>query len=79
MGSLLGAGGLLDGGLIRGWGLNKLSRWTKVLSGWSCSTEMLHTASPGKGGGVSWINVCWVCTAGLSEPLPHYSLLCGHL
>ena len=51
MGSLLGAGGLLDGGLIRGWGLNKLSRWTKVLSGWSCSTEMLHTASPGKGGG----------------------------
>ena len=51
MGSLLGAGGLLDVGLIRGWGLNKLSRWTKVLSGWSCSTEMLHTASPGKGGG----------------------------
>ena len=20
---------------------------------------------------------CWVCAAGLSEPLPHYSLFCG--
>ena len=22
---------------------------------------------------------CWVCAAGLSQPLPHYSLLCGQL
>ena len=25
-------------------------------------------------GGGTWVNVCWVCAAGLSEPLPHYSL-----
>ena len=25
-------------------------------------------------GGVTWVNFCWVCAAGLSEPLPHYSL-----
>ena len=23
-------------------------------------------------GGVTWVNFCWVCAAGLSEPLPHY-------
>ena len=22
---------------------------------------------------------CWVCAAGLSEPLPHYSLFCGYI
>ena len=27
----------------------------------------------------TWVNFCWVCAAGLSEPLPHYSLLCGQL
>ena len=34
--------------------------------------------SPG-GGGVSWVNFCWVCAAGLSKPLPHYSLFCGNI
>ena len=29
------------------------------------------------GGGGTWVNFCWVCAAGLSEPLPHYSLFCG--
>ena len=28
----------------------------------------------GKG---TWVNFCWVCAAGLSEPLTHYSLFCG--
>ena len=28
-------------------------------------------------GGVTCVNFCWVCAAGLSEPLPHYSLFCG--
>jgi len=23
--------------------------------------------------GGTWVNLCWVCAAGLSEPLPHYS------
>ena len=23
--------------------------------------------------GVTWANLCWVCAASLSEPLPHYS------
>ena len=33
----------------------------------------------GEGGGGTWVNVCWVCAAGLSEPLPHYSLFLGQL
>ena len=31
------------------------------------------------GGGVTWANFCWVCASGLLEPLPHYSLFCGHI
>ena len=32
------------------------------------------------GGGVgSWVNVCWVCAAVLSEPLPYYSLFFSQL
>ena len=30
-------------------------------------------------GGGTWVNVCWVCAAGLSEPLPHFSLFFGQL
>ena len=26
---------------------------------------------PGRGGGGTWVNFCWVCAAGLSEPLTH--------
>ena len=33
----------------------------------------------GGGGGVTWVNFCWVCATSLSEPLPHYSLFCGRL
>ena len=29
--------------------------------------------------GDTWVNVCWVCVAGVSKPLPHYSLFCGQL
>ena len=32
----------------------------------------------GRGGGTS-VNCCWVCVAGISEPLPHCSLFHGHL
>ena len=32
------------------------------------------------GGGRTWVNICWVCAAGLSEPFkPHYSLFCDQL
>ena len=31
------------------------------------------------GGGGTWVNFCWVCAAGLSEPLPHCSLFCDQL
>ena len=31
------------------------------------------------GGGVTWLTFCWVCASGLTEPLPHYSLFCGHI
>ena len=27
---------------------------------------------PGEGG--TWVNFCWVCAAGLTDPLPQYSL-----
>ena len=38
----------------------------------------LSTLSPGGGGG-TWVDFCCVCAAGLSEPLPHYSLFCDQL
>ena len=28
-------------------------------------------------GGSTWVNFCWVCAAGRSEPLPHYNLFLG--
>ena len=34
---------------------------------------------PGGGGEATWVNFCWVCAAGLLEPLPHYSLFLGQL
>ena len=34
---------------------------------------------PGEGGGGTWLNFCWVCAAGLSEPIPHYSLFCDQI
>ena len=30
-----------------------------------------------RGEGDTWVNFCWVCAAGLTEPLTHYSLFCG--
>ena len=36
----------------------------------------LRKRNPGGGGG-TWVNYRWVCAAGHSEPLPHYSLFCG--
>ena len=42
--------------------------------------NITFTAPPGGGrGGGTWVNVCWVCAAGFSEPLPHYSLFFGLL
>ena len=38
----------------------------------------LNGLVPGEGWG-NWVNFCWVCATGLSEPLPHYSLFCGQL
>ena len=37
--------------------------------------QILLVANPG----VTWVNVCLVCAAGLSEPPPHYSLFCGQI
>ena len=39
---------------------------------WFCTTPSIYGARGG-----TWGNFCWVCAAGLSEPLPHYSLFCG--
>ena len=38
---------------------------------------LLYILSGGGGEG-TWVKFSWVCAAGLSEPLPHYSLFCGH-
>ena len=39
----------------------------------------LQRVVPPPGGRGTLVNVCWVCAAGLSEPLPHYSLFFGKL
>ena len=44
----------------------------------SLSQKSQYLASK-PGGGGTWVNFCWVCAAGLSEPLPHYSLFRGQL
>ena len=36
-------------------------------------------AGGGQGRRGTWSNFCWVCPAGLSEPLTHYSLFCGQI
>ena len=33
----------------------------------------------GGDGGIAWVNFYWVFAAGISEPLPHYSLFCGQI
>ena len=43
------------------------------------SVGITESCALGVGGGGTWVNVCWVCVAGLSEPLPHYSLFFGQL
>ena len=40
--------------------------------------KSFSSLNPGWGGG-TWVKFCWVCAAGFSEPLPHYSLFCGQL
>ena len=52
-----------------------LIRWSQFID--------VNDFSPGGcgegGGGGTWVRFCWVCAAGLSEPLAHYSLFCGQL
>ena len=49
----------------------------------SCIICYFYARGGGGGGGGraggTWVTVYWVCAAGLSEPLPHYSLFCGQL
>ena len=59
-----------------------LRRWQNLFLRWLLNFSQLERLGiPGGGGGVggTWINFCWVCAAGLSEPLPHYSLFRGQL
>ena len=39
----------------------------------------LYSQRGGGGEGVTLVAFCWVCAAGLSEPLPRYNLFCGQL
>ena len=46
--------------------LHQHSQWHKLL--------YFGRAINSRGGGVdSWVSFCWVCAAGFSEPLPHFS------
>ena len=45
----------------------------------NASLSLEGARNPGGGGGGTWVNFCWVCAAGLSEPLLHCSLFCGQL
>ena len=59
-----------------------LRRWQNLFLHWLLNFSQLERLGiPGGGGGDggTWINFCWVCAAGLSEPLPHYSLFRGQL
>ena len=57
-----------------------LRRWQNLFLHWLLNFSQLERLGiPGGGGGGTWINFCWVCAAGLSEPLPHYSLFYGQL
>ena len=56
----------------------KLYAIKSVLSHQSAPIVQQSTPRVGGGGG-TLVNVCWVCAAGISEPLPHYSLLFGQL
>ena len=44
------------------------------LIGLKHAIALLVAWTGGGGGGGTWVNVCWVCAAVLSEPLPHCSL-----
>jgi len=54
--------------------LNLLILGTRLLKVWLC----WHHSKP-EGEVLAWINFGWVCAAGVSEPLPYYSLFCDHL
>ena len=59
-----------------------LRRWQNLFLHWLLNfsqLERLGIPGGGGGGGGTWINFCWVCAAGLSQPLPHYSLFRGQL
>ena len=55
-----------------------LRRWQNLFLHWLLNFSQLERLGI-PGGGRTWINFCWVCAAGLSEPLPHYSLFRGQL
>ena len=55
-----------------------LRRWQNLFLHWLLNFSQLERLGI-PGGGGTWINFCWVCAAGLSEPLPHYSLFRGQL
>ena len=53
---------------------------TMPQSDYILGSTMKVPGPPPRGGGVgTWVNFCWVCAAGLSEPQPHYSLFFGQL
>ena len=59
------------------WMVRKNKRWLSNKHPYWLST--LVPTRGGREGGVTWVNFCWVCAAGLSKPRPHYSPYCGDI
>ena len=57
-----------------------LENWGAIRPGNEVDTAETYPGrsgmKPGEVGRVTWVNFSWVCAAGLSEPLSHYSLFC---
>ena len=50
----------------------------KIIHTFAPPCNILYISSkPWGGGGSTWVKFCWVRAAGLSEPLPHYSVFCS--
>ena len=58
--------------------LSQFKKWKRHQNEWNIKTTAQHPPPRGRGE-PSWVNFLGVCAAGLSEPLPHYSLFCGQL
>ena len=75
---------VLPGGQKKGRNIKRDDDITEVAVRRGFTVKALNELTEGKGNhspgvGDAGVNFCWVCAAGLSEPVPHYSLFSGQL